>query len=161
MRPLTLCMTMLAATAAAAGAQAASANAGDLRRPNGHAATVQTVAAARSAAEGEAARLLASLPVPPGSTALGGEPPEAGGALAPAPARAVAVDLVTGTGWWTVPGGPRAAIEYVHDHLPELSPFSRSVFPVAIRPGTLGARIRMIEGAGAVGERWLVLTAVA
>ena len=42
----------------------------------------------------------------------------------------------------------------------DLSPFSASIFPTARKPGTLTARIRLVEGTGAVGERWLVLTAV-
>jgi hypothetical protein len=122
-------------------------------------ATVKTAAASKAIVEAEEARLLSVLPLPPGAATLGGEPPEAGGVLAGSTLPAIDAPIVLErTGWWTVPATPRAAILYAGEHLPELSPFSRFVFPVAIQPGTLRARIRLVEGTGAVGERWLVLT---
>jgi hypothetical protein len=80
------------------------------------------LAIARSAPPGphqravaDAARIIASFPVPPGAVRSGRAPAPALGAPPQWPATP---DLVTVTQWWTAPGKPRAVLAWVAAHVP-------------------------------------------
>jgi hypothetical protein len=80
------------------------------------------LASARSAPPGphqravaDAARIIASFPVPPGAVRSGRAPVPVLGAPPQWPATP---DLVTVTRWWTAPGKPRAVLAWVAAHVP-------------------------------------------
>jgi hypothetical protein len=112
-----LCTAILAIAGCAIAAGSASANAISRLCPLGFSSSVQPKS--ESAAQADAASLLAELPLPPGSSESATEPAEddsllAGPGYGP-PATPNAVDVHD---WWLVPVSPAETLVYVCTHLP-------------------------------------------
>lgn len=83
------------------------------------AATTQPTAAANeSAAQAEAASLLAELPLPPGATQSSTEPAEDDSLLAHPGAMLTNPNLVDDHTWWVLPGAPADVLAYIRAHIP-------------------------------------------
>jgi hypothetical protein len=112
-----LCTAILAVAGCAIAARSASANAISQLCPLGFSSSVQ--AESKSAAQADAASLLAELPLPPGSSESATEPAEDDSLLARPgigpPATPNAVDVHA---WWLVPVSSAEALVYVCTHLP-------------------------------------------
>jgi hypothetical protein len=160
MRPPTtlLVIPVIALTSGAAVGDAMSAG---MARTERATRSTQKIAAKRKAlAEAEAGSLLATIALPAGASRSAGEPAGAGGQLASGAVRRDLGDLVDRPAWWVVPGAPSTVMSYIQSHEPNVRPFS-SRFPVTLESGALYDRLQLTEGVGAIGERWLILAAVA
>jgi hypothetical protein len=153
-----LAIAAIALTGAAAVGEATSARVAGTERATR--STSEIAAKRKARAEAEASRLLATIALPAGASQSAGEPAGAGGQLASGAFRRDLADLVDRRAWWVIPGAPSAVVSYILSHEPGVGPFS-SRFPVTLESGALFARLQLAEGVGAIGERWLILTAVA
>jgi hypothetical protein len=120
----------------------------------------QSWVAREAAATGGANQLLAGLAFPSGAVSSSTEPAGDGGRLAIPPARPEFAGLVEQHGWWETAGTPLAVLDYIHEHSAELAGVG-GWFPNVTETGAEFASLRLSEGAGVIGERWLRLTGVA
>ncbi|MGH2889055.1 MAG: hypothetical protein ACRDNJ_05465 [Solirubrobacteraceae bacterium] len=88
------------------------------RTPAAKRGTAPTLSANRAAARFDAARLLSRLMLPSGAARDSGEPAGDGAQLRPLPLLIGAFKSVTAHAWWTLPGGPNAAVAYIRTHPP-------------------------------------------
>ena len=77
-----------------------------------------SAAANRAAVRADAAKLLATVSLPPGATRSSGEPAGDGSVLARPSTSPGTANLVDRHQWWTVPGSPRSVLDYVKHHHP-------------------------------------------
>jgi hypothetical protein len=131
----TLCSLLSAATLATIGSAAAAGSAYASKLPSQCPLASSESAAPESAlsAQDGAAAMLAELPLPPGSSASSGDPPEAGSLLAsPAFGPPATPNAVDEHAWWLVPVPPAEALAYICAHLP----------PGTTQPLSVGGGIR-------------------
>jgi hypothetical protein len=126
----------------------------------GASAVPQTWVAREAAATREAHQLLGGLAFPNGAVSSSTEPAGDGGRLAIPPARPEFPGLVEQHSWLETAGTPLAVLDSIHEHSTELVGVG-SWFPNVNETGAEFASLRLAEGAGVIGERWLRLTAVA
>lgn len=108
----------------AVGACAAAALAGTVSAaPN---QPVPTLAGNQRAARQDAPKLLKSLRLPPGATALPAEPSGDGGWLKPLPGLVATTARADVHAWWQLPGSPDSVIAYIEAHAPAGSTLSSS-----------------------------------
>lgn len=112
-----LCAAILALAGCALAAGGASA-ASQIGAACQHTSSSEIGPESESAAQLDAASLLAELSLPPGSSESSSEPAEDDSLLAGPALRPVTPNLVDEHTWWLVPAGPAEALTYVCAHLP-------------------------------------------
>jgi hypothetical protein len=125
----------------------------------GASAVPQSWVAREAAASAEANELLGGLAFPNGAVSSSTEPAGDGGRLAIPTVRPEFPGLVEGHSWWEAAGTPLALIDYIHGHSTELA--GGGWFANVTETGAEFAFLRLAQGTGVIGERWLRLTAVA
>jgi hypothetical protein len=123
-------------------------------------ALAQTWSLRQAVATAEADRLLAAIALPSGANSSATEPPGDRGRLVPPSGGGAVADLVQQGGWWIVPGTPLATLDYIHERSAVLADVG-DWFPAMTEGGGEFATVRLQEGVGVIGERWLRLIAVA